>query len=498
MDLMRLLLVGGIILSATASPRAQQVDTAWVRVTTEPSIVWTHITALAIDSNQNSFIVGQAARQIGDVFSADIVTAKYSIGGELLWVQFYDSANESESATDADIDQSGNVYITGYAIDFNGTSQIITLKYSNDGELLWHRTFGPGSSDALEIDNAGNVFVTGWHYTAMMVKYSSEGDLLWSVGFQGGHPSSLVLDENSNAYSTGVYVTNGNANIQTVKVGSDGQVVWSDIYDGPFGASERGYDIALNVGGNPVVTGQSITGPNVREVITILFDGFTGARQWVRTYNAGGLKSNLGRAVVTDLDGNIFVCGRGEIADYGEVLLALKYSLNGTLLWDRKQFGLGRGGEAFDLSIDQRGDLYVAGCAYDGTPIMQPGLVKYSSDGVYRWSKFSPSIAFKILGINGLAVQDSTSVFILGNGTTLYKFDQSYCCNGVRGDVNLSGNVDTQDLSLLIAYLVRTDQVLLSCGDEANVSGEEKIDISDLSFMVSYLTGGLVTLPICP
>jgi hypothetical protein len=64
--------------------------------------------------------------------------------------------------------------------------------------------------------------------------------------------------------------------------------------------------------------------------------------------------------------------------------------------------------------------------------------------------------------------------------------------------VNLSGNVDTQDLSLLIAYLVRTDQVLLSCGDEANVSGEEKIDISDLSFMVSYLTGGLVTLPICP
>jgi len=71
------------------------------------------------------------------------------------------------------------------------------------------------------------------------------------------------------------------------------------------------------------------------------------------------------------------------------------------------------------------------------------------------------------------------------------------CCDGTRGNVNLSGIVDLSDLSMLVSYLTGAG-AYLPCPDEANVNGLGIVDLSDLSFLTSYLTGGGATLPACP
>jgi hypothetical protein len=73
----------------------------------------------------------------------------------------------------------------------------------------------------------------------------------------------------------------------------------------------------------------------------------------------------------------------------------------------------------------------------------------------------------------------------------------SNCCNGTRGNVNMTGIVDLTDLSALVSYLTGGGYHI-PCTDEANINGVSIIDLSDLSALVSYLTGGGYVLPSCP
>lgn len=70
------------------------------------------------------------------------------------------------------------------------------------------------------------------------------------------------------------------------------------------------------------------------------------------------------------------------------------------------------------------------------------------------------------------------------------------CCQGVTGNVNMSGIVDLSDLSALVSYLTGGGYVL-PCSKEANVNSSGIVDLSDLSSLVSYLTGGGYVLPGC-
>jgi hypothetical protein len=71
------------------------------------------------------------------------------------------------------------------------------------------------------------------------------------------------------------------------------------------------------------------------------------------------------------------------------------------------------------------------------------------------------------------------------------------CCEGVRGNVNTLGIVDSADLATLVSYLTGS-MSSLPCSDEANLNGQGIVDSADLSALVSYLTGGGYVLVTCP
>lgn len=144
------------------------------------------------DGNDYDYAYGVVADQNGDVYVTgsstglntvyDVVTIKYNILGQQVWVRKYDTGNNNEYGRAIALDSRGNVYITG-AVARGSNYDFLTISYSPDGNLRWEATYaGPGNgtdySYGLRLDAWGNVFVGGVSYggsltgnDAVIIKY---------------------------------------------------------------------------------------------------------------------------------------------------------------------------------------------------------------------------------------------------------------------------------------------------------------------------------------
>ena len=71
------------------------------------------------------------------------------------------------------VDAAGNVYVTGGVAMYQGPAYA-TIKYDSAGHQQWVATYGYGVATAIAVDRSGNVYVTGYSggvYTT--IKYNS-------------------------------------------------------------------------------------------------------------------------------------------------------------------------------------------------------------------------------------------------------------------------------------------------------------------------------------
>jgi hypothetical protein len=84
------------------------------------------------------------------------------------WLARYNGPNGPDYSRALTIDNSGNVYVTGTSHPNGATdTRYVTIKYDPNGNQLWVKRYnGPAdsydSSRAMAIDDSGNVYVTGW------------------------------------------------------------------------------------------------------------------------------------------------------------------------------------------------------------------------------------------------------------------------------------------------------------------------------------------------
>ncbi len=83
-------------------------------------------------------------------------------------------------------------------------------------------------------------------------------------------------------------------------------------------------------------------------------------------------------------------------------------------------------------------------------------------------------------------------------GINFYQFPGD-CCQGLRGNINISADniTDISDIVTLVDYMFNQSISILPCEQEADVTGNSYLDISDLVLMANYLFGSEALTVLC-
>ncbi|MCH7904228.1 MAG: SBBP repeat-containing protein [Armatimonadetes bacterium] len=312
--------------------------------------------ALAVDSAGNVYVTGSSS---GGGTGVDYATLKYDTNGNLLWVRRYNgpSNDNGDIATAIAVDDVGNVYVTGQSWGGATNFDYATLKYDTNGNQLWVRRYdGPANyidvPTALAVDEAGSVYVTGSSWGVgtdidyATVKYNANGNLVWALRYNGpandvDQSNALAVDEAGNVYVTGWSVGSGTrTDVATLKYDTNGNLVWERRYNGPANGSDGAAALALDSSGNMYVTGFSSGFGTSLDYLTLKYDT-DGNRLWSMRYDGSGIGYDRAEAVAVDGPGNVYVTGwswgSGTNYDYATI----KYSQTVEVLPD--SFSLFRG-----------------------------------------------------------------------------------------------------------------------------------------------------------
>jgi len=314
-----------------------QVDTAWVRRYNGPVNSSDWATAIAVDDSSNVYVTGYSA---GSGTYYDYATIKYNSAGVEQWVQRYDGpGNGYDLASSIAVDGQGNVYVTGGSVVSGTSSDYATIKYNSDGVEQWVQRYnGPGNdwdgAKAIAVDNSGNVYVTGYsagsgtYYDYATIKYDSIGDTVWVRRYNGPENGSddayaIAVDGLGNVYVTGYsYGSGTSSDYATIKYNSAGVQQWVQRYNGPGNSRDDAYAIALDSSDNVYVTGRSYSSGTFEDYATIKYNS-SGVQQWVQRYNGPGNETDEVYAIAVDNSGNVYVTGfslgSGTFWDYATI-----------------------------------------------------------------------------------------------------------------------------------------------------------------------------------
>jgi len=193
-------------------------DTVWVRRYDGPGNYKDWSYSIAVDGSGNVYVTGGS---YGSETGPDYCTIKYNSSGVQQWVARYNGpGNNDDRALSIAVDGSGNVYVTGYSYGGGTYADYCTIKYNSSGVQQWEARYnGPGNyhdyANSIAIDNSGNVYVTGYswgtYYDYCTIKYIQflMAPILYSPGnnTQGWNTSlTLVWYKVSNAANYRVQV----------------------------------------------------------------------------------------------------------------------------------------------------------------------------------------------------------------------------------------------------------------------------------------------------
>ena len=120
------------------------------------------------------------------------------------------------------------------------------------------------------------------------------------------------------------------------------------------------YD-SLRKNNNVYVTGGSSGSGTRYDYATIKYNS-AGVQQWVETYNGPANYNDTANDIAVDDSGNVYVTGSSDGASSdNEDYATIKYNSAGVQQWLSRYDGGGGGDDAYAMSLDETGTLYVTG-----------------------------------------------------------------------------------------------------------------------------------------
>ncbi|MBL8741886.1 MAG: hypothetical protein JNK04_12350, partial [Myxococcales bacterium] len=230
------------------------------------------------------FITGQVENNATQGFNA-IVAKLAGINGSVVWSDFPNGlANVDDGGNAITTDSAGAILVAGFVRN-SATDDIWVRKYTDSGvsfNTVWTRTYnGTGNSTdsafAISADGSNNVVIAGFESTAAQAanafirKYNANGDVLWTQTNSGAAGLNDIaygvdVDANGAVVVTGfVSVANDTADVWTRKYTSAGTTLWTTTYNGNADIDDIGYAVATDANANVFVAGREVAnGPIVR------------------------------------------------------------------------------------------------------------------------------------------------------------------------------------------------------------------------------------------
>jgi hypothetical protein len=179
---------------------------------------------------------------IGSIYTVgyfnNMFVVKYDSSGNIIWFKTQNGIVQPNAMS---IDNAGNIYVVGnfeniivfdtITLTSNGYTDIFIVKYDSSGNVIWARNAGTPNSDnaySITVDNSNNIYVTGYFerdsinfgsYTLInydtvgtadifVVKYDSSGHVIWAKSAGGAlddKANSITVDIDGNIYVSGYF-----------------------------------------------------------------------------------------------------------------------------------------------------------------------------------------------------------------------------------------------------------------------------------------------------
>jgi len=439
----------------------------------QPSVVWSAL--YNGPANQQDSGVGSCLSPNGQMFFvtgwslgtgtlSDIVTIRYNPAtGDTMWVNRYSNPANQDDKVYAITCDNNAVYITGFS--FNPGRDIITIKYdAATGNRLWVKfyngTIGGGDYGfAIDVDNSGNVFVTGRSDIGGAQKfttlgYDASGNVLagWPNVYTGplsttsDEAHAIRVDNSGNVYVTGRAGTPGD--ILTLKINSAGVTQWAKLHNGSGNGEDNSVAMVLNSTFSDVyVGGYTSRTASAQDFIVIRYSASTGDSTAGAIYTGpSGFAPDVLTSMTIDPGNNVYVTGASTDIPSSLDYATLKYDPNLNQLWLRRTTNT-----AIDIprsiAVDNAsGNVYVTGSSQSGSPAQYDYLtISYRNDGNFNWEKREMGSANSNDYPSSVAVADTEKIFISGsanfNGIGIAFYTLRY--SKISGIEPISGEVPT-------------------------------------------------------
>ena len=456
----RIIFILTVIVFACTGISNAQVTAQWTSFYNGVSSDTDQVAAIAVDNSGNVYVTGFSK---GSGTGKDIATVKYNSEGQQQWVARFNNTGENgnDIPTAIAFDISGNVYVTGQSEGSGTFYDIVTIKYSSNGNELWNDRYNGEGNDidggmAIATDLSGNVIVTGYSVGAITsedyttIKYNSSGSRQWIAKYDKPTESdidiatSLVLDNSGNIFVSGYSVGNNTLeDIAVVKYDQSGNEMWVARYNGGGNSYDISTGLAIDINSNILVSGFTHSTANEEDYFVIKLNS-NGAEQWVRTFNGTANGYDITSGIVADNQGNVIVSGYSFGGDSQEDYATIKYNSDGVFQWERRYNGTG---DSYDiataLKIDNSGNIYVTGYSLDPSTSEDYLTLKYNTGGDLLWTERFNGPANGGDIANSLAIDASNNVYVSGfsyEGATAIdyitlKYSQTVGINSVSNEL---------------------------------------------------------------
>ena len=404
--------------------------------------------AVAVDATGNVLIVGKS-RDPGSRNEIRTIKVK-GVDGAVLWNTTHLPVTSGAlpahlpfSSKAMGVDVNGNVIVTGYNKDSGIVESMRTVKYDASGNEVWNvgykgdsTTVGTNRGNALVVDGAGNVFVTGVSSdlaggkNIRTIKYAAAtGAPIWNERYEGSggnddEANAITLDPSGNVIVTGVSQDlSGGRNMRTIKYnGLTGAVLWTSVYSSNY--DDAGYSVATDAGGNVFVTGYSKdANPFSINIRTVKYAAANGAELWTNFFPGPGNVTGRSFSIAVDGGGNPVVAATSLDGSESENFRTIKYnSVNGAELWNVAFNGSSSVNDAgAALAIDSSGDVVVTGMSKDevgAASTFSMRTLKYrGADGVLLWSAGYAGAGGILASGTAVAIDSAKNPFVTGYST---------------------------------------------------------------------------------